>query len=205
MAKATHNGTCQLCGNLQAVNAKTGRLAKHGYTVEFGYFSGSCAGSNELPLEISRDLLDRVVEDWTIEAEKMKAYTADQVTKVVARDRLTGKQKAVDLEDYRATVAAKWPARRAEELVEGAINERVRQLHRMGAGLENHISAMLKHADQVAGEDLKPRALDSERERIEVRNESARELGAKAAELKADGWTVRVFWQKRYLTATRAK
>ena len=39
MAKHTHTGTCQICGRRQAVNVKTGRLAKHGYTVaRFGFF-----------------------------------------------------------------------------------------------------------------------------------------------------------------------
>jgi len=49
--KATHNGTCQICGNEQAVNAKSGKISKHGYTVEWGYFEGTCPGSGELPLQ----------------------------------------------------------------------------------------------------------------------------------------------------------
>lgn len=53
MTKATHNGTCQACGRVQAVNNKTGRLAKHGYTVDYGYFSGTCSGSDKAPLEVA--------------------------------------------------------------------------------------------------------------------------------------------------------
>lgn len=38
---ATHNGTCQACGRQHAVNVKSGKLAKHGYTVDWGFFNGT--------------------------------------------------------------------------------------------------------------------------------------------------------------------
>lgn len=57
----THRGHCQLCGAQQAVNNKTGRIAKHGYTTRWGFFSGTCAGSDNLPYEVSTNLfLDRI-------------------------------------------------------------------------------------------------------------------------------------------------
>ena len=59
--RATHNGTCQVCGNIQAVKSN-GRLAKHGYTVEYGFFNGTCRGSDELPLEHDRELADATME-----------------------------------------------------------------------------------------------------------------------------------------------
>ena len=41
-----------------------GRLAKHGYTVEYGWgFSGTCIGSGELPFEVSKDFIVKVVAD----------------------------------------------------------------------------------------------------------------------------------------------
>ena len=41
-----------------------GRLAKHGYSVDYGYgFVGTCMGSHELPFEISRDFLAKMVTD----------------------------------------------------------------------------------------------------------------------------------------------
>lgn len=55
MMKATHQGSCQLCGRLQRL--PNGKLAKHGYTVEFNFFNGVCPGSHNLPYEQSCDLL----------------------------------------------------------------------------------------------------------------------------------------------------
>jgi hypothetical protein len=52
---ATDAGHCQVCGALQLLPA--GRLSKHGYTVEYGFFSGTCYGSGELPFELSCDLV----------------------------------------------------------------------------------------------------------------------------------------------------
>jgi hypothetical protein len=50
MAKqATHNGTCQLCGALQALPG--GRLSQHGYNVRWNSFVGVCPGSKYLPFE----------------------------------------------------------------------------------------------------------------------------------------------------------
>ena len=48
----THKGTCQSCGRVQAVDNKTKRLAKHGYTVSYGSFQFVCRGSKgEQPAE----------------------------------------------------------------------------------------------------------------------------------------------------------
>ena len=52
--KATQIGTCQICGSVQKL--PNGRLAKHGYTVEYGWgFNGVCNGSEKLPFEISKE------------------------------------------------------------------------------------------------------------------------------------------------------
>lgn len=55
----THRGHCQLCGSIQAIDNGTGRVAKHGYTVDGGYFSGICPGSGELSLHVERALADK--------------------------------------------------------------------------------------------------------------------------------------------------
>jgi hypothetical protein len=52
--KATHSGTCQSCGRQQKL--PNGKLSKHGYTVEWGFFSGVCRGAHALPFELSCDL-----------------------------------------------------------------------------------------------------------------------------------------------------
>lgn len=52
--KATKIGTCQLCGSAQKL--PNGRLAKHGYTIAYGWgFNGVCDGSGHLPFEVSKD------------------------------------------------------------------------------------------------------------------------------------------------------
>lgn len=57
MTKHTHKGTCQICGSIQAVNNGTGLIAKHGYTKRWGFFSGTCRGSENLPLQVSCDMV----------------------------------------------------------------------------------------------------------------------------------------------------
>ncbi len=55
---ATHRGVCQICGKSHNVDVKTGLLAEHGYTYKnTGYFTGSCAGSGQLPINVSVDFL----------------------------------------------------------------------------------------------------------------------------------------------------
>ncbi len=47
--KATHEGHCQACNAKQKL--PNGKLALHGYTVEYGWFNGVCKGSKALPIE----------------------------------------------------------------------------------------------------------------------------------------------------------
>jgi len=58
--KGQHRGHCQKCGAIQVV-LHTGKLADHGYTVPNGYFQGTCQGSHELPLQISRVITDAII------------------------------------------------------------------------------------------------------------------------------------------------
>ena len=50
---ATHTGSCQGCGHTQKLPG--GKLSLHGYTVAWGFFSGTCDGARELPYELSCD------------------------------------------------------------------------------------------------------------------------------------------------------
>ena len=74
--KHTHNGTCQVCGAVQAVSNKSGRLAKHGYTTQWGFFSGTCSGSDGLPFERSHDLVDESIISATARAAANDAEAA---------------------------------------------------------------------------------------------------------------------------------
>jgi len=53
---ATHDGHCQVCGSRQRL--PQGKLAKHGYTHAVGFFSGTCYGSEALPFEQDKSLVD---------------------------------------------------------------------------------------------------------------------------------------------------
>ena len=59
--KHTHRGTCQACGRIQAVNTAHGRIAKHGYTVDWGYFHGICQGSDAHPLEVDKTMTEAII------------------------------------------------------------------------------------------------------------------------------------------------
>lgn len=54
--KATHYGTCQLCGSLQKL--PNGVLANHGYQIHWHEFHGTCPGSGQLPFEVARDFAE---------------------------------------------------------------------------------------------------------------------------------------------------
>lgn len=54
--KATHKGTCQFCSAVQKLPGDV--LAKHGYSVDYGFFNGTCPGSGNLPYEKSSELIE---------------------------------------------------------------------------------------------------------------------------------------------------
>jgi hypothetical protein len=54
--KATHYGTCQLCGSLQKL--PDGVLALHGYQVDWNQFHDICHGAGQLPFEQSKDVAE---------------------------------------------------------------------------------------------------------------------------------------------------
>lgn len=72
-SKATHNGTCQVCGRSQA--RRPFGTMHHGYTTSFGYFHGVCRGSRELPVEESTELLDKTVADMHAAVERLLPFT----------------------------------------------------------------------------------------------------------------------------------
>lgn len=65
--KATHNGSCQVCGSAQAVSR--GVIARHGYRLEWRHEVGACPGSGHPPLESSREYADGLAAILSQEAE----------------------------------------------------------------------------------------------------------------------------------------
>jgi hypothetical protein len=60
--KHTHRGTCQVCGRAQAVANGVNVLAKHGYTVTWGYFNGVCRGAHNQPLELDKTMTEATIK-----------------------------------------------------------------------------------------------------------------------------------------------
>lgn len=73
--KATHRGICQLCGNDQKLPG--GRLSKHGYTVQWGFFSGICPGTRGLPIELSCDLVEKAEANARNQAAQILTSAAE--------------------------------------------------------------------------------------------------------------------------------
>lgn len=75
--KHTHRGTCQACGRVQAITRSpyaSNVIAKHGYTVEWGFFNGVCQGSLNYPLEQEHTLTDQLIvklRERAVEADKL--------------------------------------------------------------------------------------------------------------------------------------
>ncbi len=61
MKKASDQmGTCQICGAGQKL--PSGKLSLHGYNVQWGFFNGICAGSRQLPYEVSCEYCKEVIK-----------------------------------------------------------------------------------------------------------------------------------------------
>ena len=78
--KATHNGTCQACGRLQA-HTPSG-IARHGYTVSYGFFMGTCPASNHPPMELSHTFCDEIIESLIKTANTLEMITKKDIEKI---------------------------------------------------------------------------------------------------------------------------
>lgn len=79
----THRGHCQACGRVHAVDTANNLLAKHGYTVEYGYFDGVCNGSDRKPLEVDKSFAEATIV-------KINKWIDDQ--KVLLQEATEGKK-----------------------------------------------------------------------------------------------------------------
>jgi hypothetical protein len=72
--KATHRGTCQVCGCIQKLPG--GFLSLHGYTVNWGFFSGVCHGAGFLPFEQDKGLVEGAIARALEQEREIKAKQA---------------------------------------------------------------------------------------------------------------------------------
>ncbi len=75
--RATHFGTCQLCGHVQLLPG--GRLSNHGYAVRWSTFVGTCPGSKGKPFEQSTDLIEAAIRAHEAAAANLRQMAADYV------------------------------------------------------------------------------------------------------------------------------
>tara|TARA_R110002020_G_scaffold62613_1_gene167328 strand:+ start:5973 stop:6566 length:594 start_codon:yes stop_codon:yes gene_type:complete len=160
---ATHNGNCQCCGSLQAVNNKTGLLAKHGYTVDWGFFSGTCVGSDHPPLQKDHTVLDGTVEALRVFAAKKASMTIDKIDEVpvIRREnaiRVTYMMKADEFVSQRAFKVA--------------AERHLQNLHREGQRAAERAVFLLELADRIHGAELLERAVEKPLQRKTVRDYS---------------------------------
>jgi hypothetical protein len=187
MTDTTYTGICQACGRRQAVHVHGGKIAKHGYTTDWGFFNGTCGGSDHLPLEQDDAYNLTVVanlHDW---AAKLIDEAAGEITTVpvqVTTDQLDayGRRKKAIVQ----VNADEWAARRdCYGTFEQAV-ERVR------FGLRRQAELAVAQADEldglrrkVHGHPLTPRAEEAPIQR-ETYGTYA-EAYARVEELKAAG------------------
>lgn len=170
-----YRSNCTVCGAYHAVD-KNGRVAHHGYTVEYGYFDGACGGSKDVhyghedaPKVLARVLtglnsykarLPEMIEDAKRNVAHLKEIYAGEKT------RLNGKA-----------------LRNAESRVTGLTNM-------LEVGIDKQIAHFEKRlADHKVFAPTKHDVAKEEREKKEVaaaeRAAKKAEKAAKAAEKKA--------------------
>ncbi len=195
MSKHTHRGHCQVCGAQQAVNNETGMLAKHGYTVEHGFFEGECPGSHNLPLEVDHTMTDNIIGDLTRQGDRIEQHIADGITEVPYHYSVRSgnygstKKMVVITEATIESVFADIGARYNSMSWENAFDQHIWRLGRQVTFLRDHCEFMGKLIEKRFGADLVPV------ERIErIAKDFADHADAHewVQSMKADGWKGRI-------------
>ena len=189
---STHTGICQACGRRQAVHVNTGMIAKHGYTTEYGFFNGTCGGSDHLPLELDTEINLATVNAMYNFAASKDAEADAEITSVPVevytdqRDAYGRRKKATVQVD-----AAGWAERRGcYGTFEQAV-ERVRYALRLTAEIVRADAATLEDLrGKVHGQPLQARPVEAPIKRENFK--TIREAYARQAELKAQGIDARI-------------
>lgn len=200
---ATHNGTCQACGRVQAIRAN-GLLAKHGYTTEYGFFNGTCSGSDHPPLELQTGHNEQVVihlREWA-SAKEAEADGEILTIPVTRRKYVEGKYvehvEWVDQPTYEAdrSILGHW---------DHAVESYRYQLRSKASQARLQADELVRLRERVYGQPVKPRAVEAPIVRETYR--SYREACARVAELEAQGIDARQRrtsgWNRDYIVTYR--
>lgn len=186
-APSTHTGICQACGRRQAVHINTGNIAKHGYTTDYGFFNGTCGGSDHLPLELDTAVNIAVVASMIEFATAQDAKADGEITKVQVevgprlfdnRGRRYRESKMVDRAEFEATQPAYADFDLHVEIVRNG-------LRRTAAIVRADAATLDDLRGKVHGQPLQARVVEPEIKREQFR--TYREAFARVAELKAAG------------------
>jgi len=186
---STHTGICQACGRRQAIHIYGGKIAKHGYTTDYGYFNGVCGGSDELPLELDTTVNVNVVAGMLAFAAEQDAKAAGDITHVtieISRKWVGSKRvvetKRVDRAEFEATQPA---YRKFDEAV-----KRIRlQLTSIAQKVRGDAKMLETLRGEVFGQPLVERPLEAPIKREYFDN--YRLASVRISELKAQGVTAR--------------
>ena len=169
--KATHTGTCQICGSRQML--PDGKLAKHGYTVPAGFFQGVCIGSGRRPLELERGFADDVAADLRVQAAALTKHADDLLDgRVTPRQASAGFQCQTRPENRDRYGRGKWQtvmmpfadAEHAEQ--QRAIADAVQETQSRASEATHIAEAIVRRADLITGkQELQPRVDD---QRVEL-------------------------------------
>jgi len=194
MSKHTHRAHCQVCGAQQAVNNETGMLAKHGYTVEHGFFEGECPGSHNLPIEVDHTMTDNIIDDLSRQADRIEAQIAVGIKMVTYRyEVIEGGQRVKkmtkltedNIESVFAELGKIYYSRSWEEQVE----RYEWTLKRQVTFLRGHCDMMTDMIAKRHGADMIPvERVERQSKQFADRTEAKAWLDS----LKAEGWTGRI-------------
>lgn len=174
---ATHIGTCQACGNVQKL--PNGVLSNHGYTKEWGFFSGTCPGAKRAPLEEScayvKECIENAqltIEDIRKQVEEVRQSVSPTVTIQVFVGRkaggwiwvkgevnfetklvsysVSGQEKSLSLYDLSASQGTK------EEIVKKINGRFAESLEKNIVNFERYIEWQQKRIANWAPRELKP-------------------------------------------------
>ena len=146
-------GHCQACLRQQAVNDKTGRMSLHGYRVAgYGYFSGTCNGSKELPLEKDTAILDREVVNLRKEAKKLINGALASVYQVPVT--VNRKTVLMNREDYARHHEERGIYGEADEAFDWMAKKTLKAMKAEGEYMVKFADNLVDNRDKIHGQDL---------------------------------------------------
>lgn len=184
---STHTGICQACGRRQAVHVKTGMMAKHGYTTEYGFFNGTCGGSDHAPLELETALNIATVSGMLKFAEDKATEAEGEIAKVemqTGTKLVRGRREAVLVMVDRAEFAT---LNRTYTTFDAQVDLVRMRLRRIAEVVRADAATLDALRDRVHGQPLQERAAKPAIKR--ERAKTYREAYARVEALKALGHT----------------